>query len=51
MSHTQKKVHNSPLDKNVKMLKCADDVIGKNTASMHRGFRPKEGFLCCVCVQ
>jgi hypothetical protein len=28
------------------MLKCDDDVIGRNTASMHRGFRPEEGFLC-----
>jgi hypothetical protein len=32
------------------MLKCDDDVIGINTASMHRGFRPEEDFLCCMCA-
>jgi hypothetical protein len=30
------------------MLKCDDNVIGRNTASMHRGVRPEEGFLCCM---
>jgi hypothetical protein len=30
------------------MLICGDDVIGKNAESMHRGFRPEEGFLCNV---
>jgi hypothetical protein len=28
------------------MLKCDDDVIGRNTASMHRGFGTEEGFFC-----
>jgi hypothetical protein len=32
----------------IKKLKCDDDVIGRNTASMHRGFRPEEGFLYCM---
>jgi hypothetical protein len=31
-----------------KMVKCDDDAIGRNTASMHRGFRPEESFLCCM---
>jgi hypothetical protein len=30
------------------MLKCDDDVIGRSTASMHRGLRPEESFLCCL---
>jgi hypothetical protein len=37
-----------PFGPQTKMLKCDDGVIGRNTASMHRCFRPEEGFLCCM---
>jgi hypothetical protein len=43
-TYTINTVQNSPLNK--EMLKCDDDVIIKNTTSMHRG--PEEGFLCCM---